>query len=150
MSMNDYYVSLINKLFPQVFYPKSLDKISILDTNLLLKYHFPKADIHLSDANFSLTSKEEAEKYVLQSSVYKAKYVSESHDCDNYSFAMQGYWSEGLESFAFGIAWSNLHAFNIMIDSNKDIWVIEPQTGKFMTLQESKINKMYDIQLIIM
>lgn len=58
--------------------------------------------------------------------------------CDNFSFALMGYWSDGLKSFPFGMAWSQNHAFNFMIDSDKNFWIVEPQTNQWMTLEEAK------------
>ena len=93
---------------------------------------------YISDTEYSLTSREEAEKIVKQSQTESRKWTKENHDCDNFSFALQGYWSKGLYSFPFGIAWSNNHAFNIFIDNTKQIWIVEPQNSKFYTIEQAK------------
>ena len=58
--------------------------------------------------------------------------------CDNFSFAMQGYWHQGLYSFAFGIMWSGTHAFNFLIDDKKRLWIVEPQNNSFYTVEQAK------------
>lgn len=95
-------------------------------------------NVYLSDAVYSTTTTAEAERFVKETQVSLRKWVEDAHDCDNFSFALEGYWSEGLRSFAFGIAWSRNHAFNIMIDKDKQVWIVEPQANTFMTLEQAK------------
>jgi hypothetical protein len=96
------------------------------------------SQVYLSDDYFQLTSVAEASKFSRATKVRYRQWIAEDHDCDNFSFALMGYWSDELKSFAFGIAWSDNHAFNIMIDSNKKIWIIEPQTNEFLTLAQAQ------------
>ena len=73
----------------------------------------------------------------------KQPYIAEAHDCDNFSFAAMGYFSQGLYSFAFGIMWSGVHAFNFMFDENKELWIFEPQSNTFMTVEDALKNPIY-------
>jgi hypothetical protein len=98
---------------------------------------------YISDDYFNLTSIEEASKFVAETNIQYKEWEQNKFDCDNFSFALMGYWSKGLESFAFGIAWSKLHAFNFMIDNNKQLWVIEPQLNKWLKIEDIKSNPMY-------
>jgi len=95
-------------------------------------------NLNISDLKFSTCSKEEAEKFSEKSMVQTAKYVTEHHDCENFSYALNGYWSDSLYSFPFGIAWSSNHAFNIFISDDRQVWIVEPQTNKYYTLEEAK------------
>jgi len=92
----------------------------------------------ISDKYFQKTKVEEAKKFCERSKVQTKSWIAENHDCDNFSFALNGYWSEGLKSFAFGIAWSTTHAFNFMIDDTEKLWIVEPQTNRWMTVEEAK------------
>jgi len=121
--------------------PKSYDTINISELYLTLDKICP--NVYISDENLNLTIVEEARKFSNETKVQYRKWVNEDHDCDNFSFAAMGYWSQGLKSFAYGIAWSNSHAFNIFIDSNKQIWIVEPQTNKYTKLDDIKNNSMY-------
>ena len=94
--------------------------------------------VYLSDEQFYTTTMEEAKKFSDETKVQYRKWIKEDHDCENFSFAAMGYWSEGLLSFAFGIAWSYDHAFNIMIDNKKEVFIIEPQSNKYMTVEEAR------------
>lgn len=140
-----------------VIEPKSYGKIGISDTRQVLRQVCNSQNIYLSDNNFSLTTMAEAKKFSEETKVSYNKWTAEDHDCDNFSYALQGYWSKGLYSFAYGIAWSKndsggwVHAFNIMIDNKKQIWIIEPQTNQYITPDEAKLNDMYkNISLIVM
>jgi len=99
--------------------------------------------LFLSDETYSLTTKEEAEKFSKETKVQYNKWLKEQFDCDEFSFASMGYWNEGLKQFAYGIAWSKTHAFNIMIDNKKQIWIVEPQNNIYFKLEDIKINKLY-------
>lgn len=94
--------------------------------------------IYLSDTYFNVTSVEEAKTFTNETKVSAKSYIKDGRDCDNFSFALMGYWSEGLKSFAFGTAWSASHAFNFMIDNNKKLWIVEPQTNKYMSVEEAQ------------
>jgi len=112
--------------------------------------------IYLSDNQYDLTSISEASKFTESTKVANGKWTTDAHDCDNFSFASMGYWSDGLYSFAYGIAWSQGHAFNIMIDDQKQVWIVEPQTNDYMTIDEAKAKKTPDgllyfpLRLVIM
>ena len=128
--------------------PEELGKISLSRVNEILAPICSK--VFLSDEEYSVTSMEKALCFSRESMIQTDKYVAIIHDCDNYSYALNGYWSDSLVSFCFGIAWSNNHAFNIMIDDKKNIWIIEPQTNKYIPFEEAKLNKQYfPIRLIL-
>lgn len=116
--------------------PKILGTISNIEINSLLKPYCD--DVHCSDRVYGLTSVTEAKEYSETTKVSINKWKSEEFDCDEFSFALMGYWNLDLYQFAFGIAWSDWHAFNIMIDNNKQIWIIEPQSNKFMKIEDIK------------
>jgi hypothetical protein len=121
--------------------PSKLGTISLNNMYVLLTQH--TTNIFLSDEFYNLTSKEEAEKFSKETKVQYDTWVADNHDCDNFSFALMGYWSRGLYSFAFGIGWSKTHAFNIMIDNNKQIWIVEPQTNQYFKIEDVINNKLY-------
>jgi len=121
--------------------PKNYGFIGYNEVNYLLK---PLTqNLFISDLYFKTTSKEEAKKFSETTRLIYREWKREKFDCDNFSFALMGYWNESLGNFAFGIAWSKSHAFNIMIDHKKQIWIVEPQTNRFYKLENIKKNKLY-------
>jgi hypothetical protein len=122
-------------------FPKSKGKITGDDTYNMIQTNFGNIPIYISDAQFDLTTVDEAKKYL--DTEQKQPYLAEGHDCDNFSFAAMGYFSQGLYSFAFGIMWSGPHAFNFMIDADKKLWIVEPQSNTFMTIAEAKSKNIY-------
>jgi len=104
------------------------------------KYGFK---LNFSDEYFQLTTVEEAKLFCEETKVKYGTWVAEKHDCDNFSFALLGYWSRGLESFAFGYARSSTHAFNVMIDKDKVFWIVEPQTNVWLKYEEVYKNSTY-------
>ena len=114
--------------------------------------------VYLSDEQFYTTTIEEAKKFSEGTKLQYKKWIKEDFDCDNFSFAAMGYWSQGLKSFAFGIAWSDNHAFNIGIfleDGERKIYFIEPQTNQYFDLETAKLKSKgglhyYPVRLIVM
>lgn len=137
------------KIRKDLSFPNSYGQITLNDSYSLLTGICN--DVYISDMFFDLTTKDEASKFSEETAVQYRTWIAENHDCDNFSFALNGYWSDGLKSFAFGIAWSNNHAFNVMIDKDKEIWIVEPQSNKWLSSEEAKIDpKYYPIKLIVM
>jgi len=119
---------------PVLVQPSILGKISMAEVNAILSSQTNV--IFISDETFQTTSQDQASKFTDSTRVAYRKWVEEDHDCDNFSFALMGYWSDELKSFPFGIAWSENHAFNFMIDSNKQLWIIEPQTNEWTKIEQ--------------
>ena len=131
--------------------PKSMGKVNISEIKTLLQNNLQCSNVYISDVNLDTTTWQEAKKFSEETMVTASKYMLESHDCDNFSFALMGYWSEGLKSFAFGIAWSTKHAFNIMIDYRKNVFIIEPQTNEYLTISQAKSRGLYfPIKFVLM
>ena len=106
--------------------------------------------VNLSDLNYGLTTVEEAKRFTKSTKVSVKEWKEESYDCDEFSFALMGYWNLGLYQYAFGIAWTKLHAFNIMVDNKKQIWIVEPQTNMFYKIEDKKRDVNYYPMEIIM
>ena len=72
-------------------------------------------------------------------------------DCDNYStifasiLALTFYtnYSTAKYQLAFGICWSESHAYNCFIDSDKKVWIYEPQTNEIIGEITKVKNKTY-------
>jgi len=83
------------------------------------------------------------------SKTFKAVWKEEVFDCDDFSLlfsAMLAYsvYKSGFnKQFAFGIAWSYTHAYNIFIDKSGKVWIFEPQTNKVIG-ELGKTTKPYD------
>lgn len=121
--------------------PEIKGEITIGEIRVLLGKYCK--NLFISDPYFKTTSMEEAKRYSAESLIQTRSYMKEIHDCDNFSYALNGYWSDSLKSFCFGIAWSDIHAFNILISNDKQIWICEPQNNKWYKLKDIKKNKMY-------
>ena len=140
--------NLVNQDESALIQPDKLAEISIFELRMLL-YPYCK-NLHLSDKTYSLTSVEKAKKFSEETKVFTRKWIREQHDCDEFSSALNGYWNDGLKQFAFGIAWSKPHAFNIMVDDKRQIWIVEPMTNKFTKIEDMKDNsKYYPLTLVL-
>ena len=128
--------------------PKESGKITDDEAMESLRPHCK--NIYLSDTYFSLMSKEEIAKFLDIDRTNFKKWENETCDCDNFSYQLMGYFSKWNYSFCFGIAWSDLHAFNIFIDDKKEIYVVEPQSDQILKLDEVITNpKYYPFKLVL-
>ena len=101
----------------------------------LLKEKFPDAEIYISDSVESLCDIEDIETFLERDETNRQKYLAEKFDCDDFAYRLMGQFSvPGWSELAFGIVWTDVHAMNIVVDANLDLWFIEPQND---TVQSS-------------
>lgn len=86
--------------------------------------------------------------------VDKFKYVTDVGDCDDFALvytstlAYSAYQAGLSKQVAFGIAWSNTHAFNVAIDDKNNVWVIEPQSGSVIGELGTDLGESYNVKKI--
>jgi len=111
--------------------PKILGEIDWNELRSILREKFPDAKIYLSDGNYKLTSVSEIKRFLERDDTDKYKYQATYFDCDDFSYRLMGNASTPeWASLAFGICWTQTHAFNIFVDSDKKTYLIEPQSDK--------------------
>lgn len=84
----------------------------------------------------------------------KYEWTKEVYDCDDIallyiSILAYSAYREGLSKQpAMAIAWSNIHAFNLVIDDNSTSWIVEPQTGDIIGRLGEDNGESYDVKKI--
>jgi len=128
--------------------PKITDHILLSELRDVLKKACNEPTIYLSDMDYALIPKSEMLRFLKRDLTDLAKYTPEYYDCDDFSFRLHGALSiPAWGGIAFGIAWSTMHAYNIFVDDERKVWIIEPQTDRLM--EPSNVSP-YDTRLIIM
>jgi hypothetical protein len=112
--------------------PENLVDISATDISRLLLDQFKRAYIFMSDSTYKTTSIDELMRFIKSDPTNEYRYISEYHDCDDFSFQLMGsIHSVEWGALPFGITWLNKpsgnHAMNIFIDKDHEIYLIEPQ-----------------------
>ena len=88
-----------------------------------------EGEIYLADHNFWLCELEDIERFLDSDETNHRNYVAEEYDCDDFAKRLWGQFAiPGWSHFAFGLIWTDVHAMNILVDTNRDVWFIEPQT----------------------
>jgi len=110
-----------------------------------------RSDIHIGDRQYFAYSLEDLKDFLHRDGSDKLVYKPECFDCDDFSYVVMGREKEWFGGSAtegskhnkcgstFGIVWgdirsteddteSNPHAVNFFVDSNLDVWLVEPQT----------------------
>jgi hypothetical protein len=76
------------------------------------------------------------------SSVDTRKYVAESFDCDSFSFVLKGEIERLEQGLALGLLTvkteSGYHMLNFFVDTNKTVYLIEPQSDAIFRLRDTK------------
>lgn len=93
------------------------------------------SDLHITDRTFKLVDIDHIEEYLLENPVSERSYVNEWHDCDDFSYILQGDVTRWDSDLAFGIIHGRTpsggsHAWNVCISTDKEIYFIEPQTDR--------------------
>lgn len=118
--------------------PQTMGTVTYSEEIALIQQAFPNCGVTITDDYLQLTSVAEAQKFVTESSIQFRKYIAEKYNCNNFSASLYGYWNDALQSFAFGMARSSNHQYNIFIDNNKQVWIVEPQNATFYTIEQAK------------
>lgn len=93
-------------------------------------------NIWISDDEFKTIDTENLKDFLKTNPVDGRRYITEAHDCDDYSYELMGDVSDWNPAGAFGIVWGNRaadgapHAWNFYVDSNNQIMYVEPQTDE--------------------
>lgn len=126
--------------------PKGLEKRSKKQVHEILKKQIPSWDaqkpaVYLADYDYWVTSKSEIERFLAQDKTDLGEYISERHDCDDFSFELLGAISTpGWGDLAFFLVWGGRHAYNAFIDENDKLWFIEPQSDAIIEPDEAPSN----------
>lgn len=85
--------------------------------------------IYISDSQYWLCSKADIDNILSLDASNKDKFVTDEHDCDDFSYRLMGQLStQEWSGIAFGIVWTEKHALNCFIDDSGKFWFVEPQT----------------------
>lgn len=118
-------------------YPKMINNVN----------HLTNPNIHISDAKYQLPTKDQIENFLWSDDTSWREYALEHSDCDDFAFILAGRLRENFPGFATGIVLSSNHAFNLFIDNNYQVWIIEPQSNKIFKPGE-QINLDYNLRVV--
>jgi len=151
--MFNWLISLFRPKRPE--HPKFYGEIKNTELKEILRTTCNTNLIFLSDMDYKLTSKEEIERFLFSDRTDGYVYRKEYYNCDDFSFRLMGNLSiPGWAELAFGIAWSFKHAFNIFLDKDKKVWIIEPQNDRISPIESVKRSDTsgmyYPVRMVIM
>ena len=143
MNFFEFLFKLFAKKKPQI--------INYIELNNLIPYlknqggvlHLINPNLETLDHEYALLTKEQVEDFLKSDWTNWRIYRKEIFDCDDFAIILLGKFHEKFGSCSVGFALSDIHAFNIFIDINKKVWIIEPQTDKILSLESIKNNKKY-------
>lgn len=132
--------------------PQDWERGDYIDVFEALNKVGPFAKIYLADQYYYFCDAQTISDFLAQDPTEQETYVTETHDCDDFSFRLMGQFHEKpYSALAFGIAWSQIHAFNLFIDKQKRVWIIEPQNDMVALWEDVEDQEAYkDLQLVIM
>jgi len=145
---------MINWLI-NLFKKEKMKKFKEIDKHKLKSLFFPKTDVislnpmrvHVIDEKYFLTNLENLNRFLYKDLTNFKTYLSEQSDCDDFAIQLWAKFKKLYPNFAFGFAISNTHAFNVFIDSNLKIWIVEPQTDEVINYKNVKSK--YKIRMVI-
>lgn len=101
----------------------------------VLRRTYPSAQIKIADRTYSTVSLKEFDTWIRNDMVSARKYYKEYFDCDNFARWLRcamfkvnlTYKTEITMLYCEGDAPDGYHAFNIFIDNDDNVYVVEPQ-----------------------
>lgn len=122
---------------PTIYTPVSNRPIELQEIYNILLAQFPGIDfdvIKLSDSVSILCNMDDVAYFLAEHEANKFPYVAEYYDCDDYALKMAGDFSiPQWANLCIGEIWTDTHAFNILINEDKEILFVEPQTNEIST-----------------
>jgi len=107
--------------------------------------------VFILDKTKQYCTKKDMQEYLKSNLVSMGIYKDEKYDCDDFALHLWDKVRTDYPLLAFGFVLSSKHAFNIFIDNETNIWIIEPQDDKLMTVSESQKKDLYkNLKLIVM
>ena len=118
-------------------------EMDALELATVLRHNFlgDSLDVILTDRSYHLVEPDELALFLEEDGTEARVYYVERNDCDDYATILLGnvrqyeYTHNYNRSWAFGMAFGPLksdasqhHAFNVVVDSNKQVHLLEPQT----------------------
>lgn len=117
-------------------------EISGSDLNEILNEKLKPRYIRMSDDTYKLCDISDVEAFLEEDQTNHIKYESQITDCDDFAWMLLGKFSTPPWSgLAFGFIWTFHHAVNVFIDTNLDIWIIEPQTDQMERAEDYLADK---------
>lgn len=111
--------------------PDHWERVDWTDILDMLLEVYPFAKIYLSDRYYYLPSLEDIFDFLDGDETDKEHYVSEFHDCDDFSFRLMGQFHiKPWSAIAIAIVWSGVHAYNLVVVTQEGVFLIEPQTDE--------------------
>jgi len=122
--------------------PKEMPSITSTEVGAMLKAYTP--NVWLSDGIFQLVDTENLKAFLASDPISGRAYVSEKHDCDDYSYELMGHVSDWNPDNTFGIVWGlnsggGAHAWNFFVNENIEVKYVEPQTDSIFDPSNEKI-----------
>jgi hypothetical protein len=99
--------------------------------------------IFVSDNQLTTISEERLKQLLKVNFTKFIQYHAEFFDCDDYTAILNGEMKLICPNIAFGIAWTETHAFNVAILDNKEVVFIEPQTNRIIHSYDYKFSSVY-------
>jgi hypothetical protein len=128
----------LNKGLPK---PRVLYDITAGEIQAVLKEVCPTAVVLFSDSVYRTTTLAELQRFLKDDKTNEYRYISEYHDCDNFSFQLMGsIHNVDWGALPFGIVWTGTpggnHAVNCFVDDERVLWFVEPQSDSVFSLKE--------------
>lgn len=106
--------------------------VPIKEMESLLHSTFPKAQLMLWDKKYYYTSMERWGEILEDVLMNMPERAVHKFDCENFAFLTSSRVNERYHlntcAIAIGMGWS--HGFNVFIAENKDVHILEPETGE--------------------
>jgi len=130
---------LIKKELPSKIRPTSTRVISAQGLLVILRRKFPDSgEIYLSDHNYLMCNKADIELFLRQDATNQWKYQAETFDCDDFAIRLWGQFTiPEWSHLAFGMVWTQVHAMNILVTEDDEVFFVEPQSDELLEELES-------------
>ena len=118
-------------------------RISRFDIKQIIKNKFPDILVITTDGYYKLIKNvDTVRNFLYYDNTDELEYINDIRDCDDFAIILDGNVRTYNGDTSFGIAFMRLHScghvMNFFIDSNYNIYFVEPQNDRIMDIQTLK------------
>jgi len=100
------------------------------------------------DGKYYVPPLEDMQKIIAWDWVDAKEYIREIYDCENFAFSFKARVDRlfHLNNVALVIDWSGLHAYNMFVTSDGEVFILEPQTDEYWSVREHDYQSPFNLE----
>jgi len=122
--------------------PRTTGNIDADELYATLSHKFPGCKVYMSDYIYRTPSTKTIKKFLADDKTNLSRFIPDTFDCDDFAVRLWGGVKvPGWSDTTVGLCWfenpdKTVHALNLFVDEDREIWFVEPQSDNVFSPPE--------------